>query len=331
MYQLQVSLFGRVHVEHVQPDSACPDRAAAEVTLTRTIQGLLAYLLIHRRRTHSRDVLGEVFWGEHTNEHARGCLNTALWRLRRAIEPDGVSRGAYLITTSDGEIGFNSHSPFWLDVAVFEANMDRLEARPCEVFQAGEITEIESAIDLYTSDLMEGFHDDWALRERERLRSRLLSGLAKLMLLACSRGDFARSLDYGRRILELDPLREEVHRDMMRAYALSGQRTLMARQYECCQHVLRRELDIDPMPETQALYSALLSRPEIALERRPDAASQPSERPGAAASQSTPDAAAFGDLVRQALQALQDAQAQMQRAIALVEQSLSRVDQQPQG
>jgi DNA-binding SARP family transcriptional activator len=251
---LQIRLFGRVQVSH--------NNWKTEVNITRVIQGLLAYLLLQRHRTHSRDELAALFWGEQNQERARGCLNTTLWRLRCALEPAGVPHGTYLISNYCGEVAFNRDSRYWLDVAIFEEQIKSILATPHESVEASEVKELENIMHLYRGELLEGFYNDWALRERESLRTLYLNGLAYLMKYEKYYGLHEKSLTYGRHILEVDPLREEIHREMMRLYAENGQRALAARQYKSCCEVLRVELDIQPMAETQALYAHIMSSGE---------------------------------------------------------------------
>jgi len=72
-------------------------------------------------------------------------------------------------------------------------------------------------------------------------------------------GAYAESLTCGQRILYYDPLREEIHREMMRLYVEGGQRAQAVRQYEICREILATELGIPPMEETQALYAQIIS------------------------------------------------------------------------
>ena len=37
------------------------------------------------------EVLAGIFWGDRSDGKARRCLNTAVWRLRNALEPEGVA------------------------------------------------------------------------------------------------------------------------------------------------------------------------------------------------------------------------------------------------
>lgn len=250
MDMLQVYLFGSIQVRH--------DYGTRPVKLTPSVQNLLAYLLLERQRTHPRETLAGLFWGDNTQERARNCLNTALWRLRSALEPDGVPPGTYLVNNHQGDVGFNVQSDYWLDVADFEDETRRWLSRPAHSIQAGEIPAIENSLKLYRGDLLEGLYEDWVLRERERLRFQFLNSLAFLMRCCKLKGDFEKSIVYGHQILGLDPLREEIHRELMRLYMENGQRALAVRQYENCRQVMAEELGILPLEETRILYDRIL-------------------------------------------------------------------------
>jgi DNA-binding SARP family transcriptional activator len=251
MSVLQIFLFGNVRI--------VPEGWSSEVKATHTVQALLAYLLLHRHRYHSREVLANLFWGNKSEDRARRCLSTSLWRLRRALEPPGTSHGVYLVTTPMGEIGFNRESDYWLDVAVFEEAAGRILGQPIQRIEAANAEKLEQALSLYTAELLEGFYDDWALRERERLRLLYLNSLAHLMHYYRDRSAYEQSLACGQQILNHDPLREEIHREMMHLYLESGQRGLAIRQYKICREILAEELGIPPMEETQALYNQIVS------------------------------------------------------------------------
>jgi DNA-binding SARP family transcriptional activator len=219
---------------------------------------LLAYLLLQRHRSHSREELAALFWGEQSEDKARGCLNTALWRLRCALEPSGSGRETYLQGSHVGEVEFNRASRYWLDVAAFEEPVRRILAAPVETIEERKMQKLRNVMQLYRGELLEGFYDDWALRERERLRTLYLNGLAYLMKYEKYQRNYENGLSYGRQILELDPLREEIHRELMRLYVENQQRPLAIRQYKACCEMLRAELDIEPMQETQALYAQIM-------------------------------------------------------------------------
>ena len=252
MGSLKISLLGVVRIDH----EALPNGSQ----LTRKIKALLGYLALFRRRTHPREVLAGLFWGDSSEDRARNSLRTALWRLRKVLEPHPIPRGTYLSTTPAGEIGLNLDSKYWLDVAVFENQVKRNLAKSPKGPTAADIKELESALRLYQGELLEGFYDEWALAERERLRVLFIKGQIFLLRYYGQRKAFEQALDCGRAILNLDPLREKIHRKMMRLYVLNGQRALALRQYEICRRTLDKELGVPPMDETEVLYTRIFPK-----------------------------------------------------------------------
>jgi len=283
------------------------DGFASAAKVTHTCQALLAYLLLQRHRSHPRDALAGLFWPDFSQERARSSLNTTLWRLRQALESNGTPRGTYLLSASTGEVGFNPDSEHWVDAAAFEAQSRQVLAKPIEAMEAADAHALEKALQLYAGELLEGFYDDWALRERERLRSVYLNGLAHLMYYYKHQKAYQESLVYARRILDQDPLREEIHREIMRLHLVNGQRALAMRQYEVCCELLADELGIPPMEETRALHAEMVNetgaRPTPAI-------------PGHASI----DYPHLLQQLQQAIEGFEEARSQVQRAIQLVEQ-----------
>jgi len=256
-------------------------------------------------------VLAELAWGDRPDDQARGALNTALWRLRNLIEPEGTTRGTYLRTTSSGEVGFNWDSNHWLDLAVFEKCASCILMIPPDAMQPEHAQQLETILPLYDGELLEGFYEDWAITERERLRDLNLRCLTRLMRYHRRRQERERSQRYAQEILRLDPLREEIHREAMRLFAENGERALAIRQFEWCRQVLTAEMGIVPMPETEALYRQILS----------DAT--PSSLPPRSSPELAPLSQALQEL-RAARQEFARAQSRLEGAIATVEHLTSQ-------
>ncbi|MCH8988047.1 MAG: hypothetical protein IIA92_04490 [Chloroflexi bacterium] len=249
MTTLNIYLFGNVQINH--------NGLSSPLRLSHGLKALFGYLVLHRNRSLSREVLAGLFWGESGEAKARSCLSTAIWRLRSLLEPDGVARGTYLVTIYPEEISFNRESDYWLDVEAFESAFNVSTVALDESQPYSRINEIETAIRLYGSDLMEGFYDDWVLVQRERFRSYYLTGLLRLMRYSEEQGALEQGISYAKKILEVEPLREDVHRDLMRLYLADGRRALARRQYKVCENLLESELGVPPMEETQSLYGFL--------------------------------------------------------------------------
>src|SRR5215211_5904998 len=185
---------------------------------TRKAVALLAYLALDDR-PHSRDALAEFLWPGHDNEHARGALRRTLSTLRRAIG------GQHLDATRD-RIALTRGPELEIDV-------DRFRSLTAE--GASEAA-LEQAAELFNGDLLDGFSprgspafDDWQIGEASALERELASALRRLVELLVARGDFEQAVPRAQRWLELDPLHEPAHRELIRLYAWSGDRAAAPR------------------------------------------------------------------------------------------------------
>ena len=218
---------------------------------------LLCYLLLNRAYPHPRERLAALFWSEYPTHTSRKYLRNALWQLRHALQSVGVPVDEYL-SISDDSISFLTSSRYWLDIEAFETAVTGHQDLPGQKLTPDQAAQIEEAVDLYASDLLEGVYGDWCLYERERLFLLYLSALGKLMVFHEVNGTCERGLTYGERILSRDNTREKVHRQMMRLYWLLGDRTAALAQYRRCVQILREELHLPPMEQTRHLYQQMI-------------------------------------------------------------------------
>ena len=212
---------------------------------TRKVQALLVYLA-STGRTHPREILAELFWEERTQSQALSNLRVALTSLRQTVGP--------FVDITRETVGINPDSAVWLDTTAFETRLD----------SAGtDVLHLEEAIDLYQGDFLAGSYvdstafEEWATRERERLRLRAMEALDALLNCHMQTGDYAAGIAVANRLLEMDNLREETHRQLMELLWHSGQRAKALEQYETCRRLLDSELGIEPTPETDALHERI--------------------------------------------------------------------------
>jgi DNA-binding SARP family transcriptional activator len=246
---LNVALFGSLSVS-----LAADSTQARPINLPTRQAALLVFLALGRGRYFSRWQIAQTLWGDSQDATTLGPLNTALWRLRRAIEQAPAKPGDYLVTNRQGALGLNGPGPIWLDVDDFTRLTRSGLSQPLPQLSKTDIHDLQTALALYKGEFLTGFNDPWALVERERYRRIYLNTLGRLTEIHTAWQDYGGAIGYAQAILDLDPLREDVHRDLMRCYVMQGRRTLALRQFELCRDSLRRELGVAPMRETLALY-----------------------------------------------------------------------------
>lgn len=228
------------------------------------VQKLLAYLVLNRGRPCQRGLLSADFWPESTERQARRRLNTAVWRLRRFLG----SNDGDLIVSSTNDVAVNPKAAVWDDVTEFTQLTAPLH-HPAEL-DATVAGGLERAIHLYQGDLLDGCYDDWLLRARERILDRFLRALQQLVNWHSEAGNTQQAIDFANQILERDPLREEVHRALMRLYATLGDRGRALRQYDIAAAVLNEHLGVPPMPETTLLATRLRHPTSLTIDARAD-------------------------------------------------------------
>jgi DNA-binding SARP family transcriptional activator len=249
MSALTVRLFGKFHVQR-------GEQVLAGLG-SRKVQELFAYLLLHRKRYHSREVLAGLLWGDSTTAQSKKYLRNALWRLHSTLD-SGAGNGSVLLVDPEW-VRFNPEADLWLDVAEFERAFALVRGVPGRELKAQGVQTVQAAIQLYRGDLLEGWYQDWCLFERERLQSMYLGMLEKLMAYCEANGEYEAGLAYGTRILRYEVAHERTHRRLMRLHYLAGNRTAALRQYERCVAALREELDVGPSECTVELYEQIRS------------------------------------------------------------------------
>jgi WD40 repeat protein/DNA-binding SARP family transcriptional activator len=220
---------------------------------TRKAEALLIYLA-STRRPHPREVLADLLWDERTQSQSMGNLRVVLTNLRQQL-------GEYL-TITRGSVGVNSSAQLWMDSVELEGCLEGV--RKSGGVNASTALQASKALELYRGDFLAGFSvydcrgfEDWAVRERERLHQLAVDGLSALAQDAIERQDYQAGMAYATRLLELDPLMEKAHRQMMALLAQSGQRAAAMSQYETCRKLLQKELKVEPAAETRQLYEQI--------------------------------------------------------------------------
>jgi DNA-binding SARP family transcriptional activator len=208
---------------------------------------MLAYLALSPAgRFQRRDRLVGLLWPELDQEHARAALRKALHIVRGALG-EGV-----VATRGDEELTLAS-AHLWCDATAFE--------------QACEEGHLEAALELYEGELMPGFHlpecgeyDAWLEEQRAGLRERAVS--AAWALAQILEKDLKRTLagQWARRAVQYAGTDERVLRRTMQMLDRVGDRAGALRLYTDFTRRLRKELDVDPSPETAALASSLRGR-----------------------------------------------------------------------
>lgn len=249
---LRAALLGRMEVYL--------DQEPVDLRL-RTVQLLLAYLLLNRDRNHQREQLAGRLWPGYTDASARKNLRNTIYRLRKAIGDD-------YLQVDRASVAFNPSADYRLDVEQLE-----------RASGSNEIETLLEAAESYRGKLLPGFYEEWILWERERLQSTFDQVLAKLLEGLGGAGRWEESIAWAERWIAQGQTPEPAYRAMMRAHAARDDRVAVAQTYRRASQALEDELGVTLSAESERLYQSLMTQNQAAapeIEAAGDKAGAPS-------------------------------------------------------
>jgi DNA-binding SARP family transcriptional activator len=244
---LHVRLLGGFCIERTDVGQAVSDWPR------RSAKTLIKLLAIQPGHAMHREQVIDVLWPKVNAESALNSLGKALHVARRALQPALPRRqdSAYLRLT-DGMLALNTER-----VGV---DADEFEQLAEDALRSREIAAYDAAFAAYGGELLpEDRYESWCYERRntvEELHLRLLLGMAEVFE---RRGSYSEAAERLRDVLQQDPSREAVHRQLMRLYVWMGAPDQAIRQFHSCEAILRQELDLPPQPETISLFDEILA------------------------------------------------------------------------
>ena len=249
----------------------------------RKAVALLAYLAT-TGQSHSRDSLINLLWPDFDSSRGRTTLRSTLYILSNSLKGDRL--------IADREtIALNPDTDLWVDVDRFRSLLAQCRSHGHSSSEVCPecLNPLNDAVDLYQGDFLTGFglkdsvvFDDWQVSQTQSLHSDLIGALEKLVPYLNEQEEFEKAISHAQRWLELDRINEEVHRQLMEAYARSGRRASALEQYEECVKVLKEKLGISPQDSTIQLFEAIKENrlPLVSVSPHASSGSEPTPAPG---------------------------------------------------
>jgi DNA-binding SARP family transcriptional activator/CRP-like cAMP-binding protein len=226
--------------------------------------GYLPKLLLKAIVTHGfhrvpKDQLIEALWPEVEPQSGERNFKITLYRLRRALEP-------------------KMEKAFGSSYVHLKANLIYLDEELCKtdlddflsLFRRGEKNEREgnieaalflynNAIDLYKGDfLSEELYTSWIDIKREELRKLYINLLYRMADIQEKRGTSKVAIDCYKKIIQIDPLSEQVYQRLMTLYSNRRMRTEAIKVYEDCRKAFREGLNTEPEALTTSIYRKIM-------------------------------------------------------------------------
>jgi DNA-binding SARP family transcriptional activator len=203
--------------------------------LERKTVGLLTYLALEGPTPRSK--IAGLLWPESGESTARSNLRQVLSRLKKSTK-------AELVTADD-----------LLKLQLLEVDAAKLKV----LAFANSDEALQSTGHLLAPHDYDDCPDfaDWLFAERERLQSLRQNALNSKIKTLEQTAHYSEALHYAQKLLEIEPLAEDVHRQVMRLHYLTGDRAAALAAFERCKNVLQKELGVEPLAETLKLVSEI--------------------------------------------------------------------------
>lgn len=216
---------------------------------------LLIYLAV-TARPHSREHLANLLWGQESETKAQASLRQALSKLKPIADEFLISEKA--------TVAFDTSKTYWLDVEELTADSKRQTANDAVRRPVPALRHEGSAVSLYSGDFLSTLilknapeFEVWVLEEREKYRARAAELFARIVQENLDAGNARAALDALNRLIALDAWNENAQQQKMRVLARMGKTKDALAQYQTLKKTLRDDLDIEPSPETTALFEKI--------------------------------------------------------------------------
>ncbi|MBB6671271.1 BTAD domain-containing putative transcriptional regulator [Cohnella nanjingensis] len=230
---LEIRLFGGLQIGLWLPDNS---RETVKLRSPKT-EELFAYLVC--RSAASREEIVDALWPDLHPDKALNNLNTNLYYIRKAL---GGANASACIQSDRNEVRIDKNLVF-CDLYAFQQMSEQIRLNPRhdpELFRQAEA--------LYAGELLNGRPYEWAAEFARRLERDRLELLERAARYEKRHGELPQALRYYEEMLKADPIREDIHQEVVRLYLAMGRNHEALRQYRELETIMRRELGTGPDP-----------------------------------------------------------------------------------
>ena len=240
---------------------------------TDKMRGLLAYVALEPPQAHARQSLTALLWPEMPAAKAAGNLRQTLSRLRKTISRVSPGAGQRLLETTRNSIRFQ-HTLAEIDLARLHALLATVAGHSHQEpsLCAECIAHLAEAVILYRGEMLSGLSiadapafEEWLVIRREMSAVQIRDALQRLIAAQEAIGELVAASANCLRLLELDPFREEAHRQLMRLLARQGQTWQALAHLARLRQLFKDELGVAPDATTLDL-AARIERGDFAPE-----------------------------------------------------------------
>lgn len=249
MARLSLNFLGAPEIQYDRRPIAFPTRKALALLIYLAVEG----------KAQPRDKLTALLWPD---SPGASTMRSTLAMLRKAL-----GEASSHVVADRNSLRFDLTPDIDFDLQALQSTSQLARQLPMTNNQS-LLTHLTSAASLVRGDFLEGFSladapefDTWASVQREVLHRQAMNVFDGLSQIQFDRGEMAKAIETALHWTALDPLDEAAHRRLMICHFTRGDRPAGLQAYEACRALLKRELNVEPSPETESLAKRLQTQP----------------------------------------------------------------------
>lgn len=218
---------------------------------------LLKHLITEWDQPMQRSNALYLLWPDLDEAAASIRLSSVIDLLATPVRP-GVARQNFVLQEGSA-IRLNLAADIWVDALEFESKVGAAQ-------QAQENGDVDvalglflAALALYKEDyLRENLYEDWPSDRRERMRELWISSMFRVAALCADRCEYSDSVRLMKKVLDIDPYRENAYQALMLYLSRAGRRGEAINLYRYAERLFAQHLAAQPAPSTRMLYEKIL-------------------------------------------------------------------------
>jgi DNA-binding response OmpR family regulator len=218
---------------------------------------LLKYLVTEWDQPVQRSTALYLLWPDLEEREASSRLSILLasFAPEKGPEPKSIK----FLREEGSNLQLNMAADIWVDSIEFEAQVKAAQ----EAQESGDVDAalglFLAALALYKEDyLRENLYEDWPSDRRERLRELWISSMFRVAALCADRCEYSDSVRLMKKVLDIDPYRENAYQALMLYLSRAGRRGEAINLYRYAERLFAQHLAAQPAPSTRMLYEKIL-------------------------------------------------------------------------
>ena len=221
--EIKIYLLQRPHIEI--------DGKEAFTKLNNKAFAMVLYLASKQGQAVSKEVLSEIFWPQQQEENARSNLRQNLSYIKKICTEELANlctEEVSIISSERNVCALNENLDIKVDLIEFWANL-RAGYRADDLETKTSL--LQSAADAYQGSVLGGVYvrgsaafEEWLMFEREAVNQNLVRVCKDLAAIYQKKDLTEKAITCLKKLLQMDPLLEEVHLELMKLYYQNKER-----------------------------------------------------------------------------------------------------------